>query len=148
MTKKWTIGAFIVILIAILVLPFVVNIGRAGGDPEVSLDTPQINAMPVKECIAPTDYMRESHMVLLNEWRDAVVRDGNYEYVSSSGQVYEMSLDETCLGCHSNQEDFCDKCHEYASVDLYCWDCHGLVDADNPEATILTSDDVVMKERP
>lgn len=146
MIKKWTIGVFTVIIIAILAVPFIVNIGQAKGSPDVSLDTPQINAMPVKECIEPTDYMRESHMQLLDQWRDAVVRQGQYQYVSQSGQVYDMSLDETCLGCHSNQEEFCDRCHEFSSVDLYCWQCHGLEDSDNPNATYMTTDDVLFTE--
>ncbi len=147
MTKKWTIGIFIVIVIGIFAVPFLVNAGQPERDPEVSYDTPQINAMEVKQCIEPTEYMKESHMVLLDEWRNSVVRDGNYEYRSQSGQIYEMSLDETCLGCHSNQADFCDKCHEYSSVELYCWQCHGNVDTENPEATIITDDDVLFTEK-
>jgi len=25
-----------------------------------------------------------------------------------------MSLSQTCLGCHSNKEKFCDACHNYS----------------------------------
>ena len=27
-----------------------------------------------------------------------------------------MSLSNTCLDCHSNKAEFCDRCHNYASV--------------------------------
>jgi len=37
---------------------------------------------------------------------------------------FDMSLSNTCLSCHTNKAEFCDKCHGYASVDPYCWDCH------------------------
>ncbi|MGD8893899.1 MAG: menaquinol oxidoreductase, partial [Desulfobacterales bacterium] len=30
----------------------------------------------------------------------------------------------TCLDCHEEKAEFCDKCHNYASVSPYCWECH------------------------
>ena len=80
----------------------------------------------VEKCVAPTDYMRSSHMDLLHEWRDDVVRRQQRSFESVDGQVYEMSLTKTCLGqCHTNREEFCDRCHAYAAVPTpNCWDCH------------------------
>jgi hypothetical protein len=63
-------------------------------------------------------------MDLLNQWRNAVVRDGERDYVASSGEVFNMSLTETCLDCHENRDAFCTRCHDYASVEPKCWDCH------------------------
>ena len=63
-------------------------------------------------------------MELLNEWRIKSVREGTNVYVASDGQEYEMSLQNTCLSCHSNKENFCDSCHSYAEVNPDCWDCH------------------------
>jgi hypothetical protein len=34
--------------------------------------------------------------------------------------------DATCLGCHKNKSEFCDRCHSYSGVDPYCMDCHVL----------------------
>jgi hypothetical protein len=68
--------------------------------------------------------MRADHMTLLNEWRDLVVRENQRTYTATDGTEYEMSLTKTCLDCHSNKEEFCDKCHTYADVSPYCWDCH------------------------
>jgi len=77
-----------------------------------------------KDCIEPAAYMRAKHMELLDEWRDAVVRRAEHVYVASDGQHHDMSLTGTCLRCHSDPAKFCNKCHEYAGVDVFCWDCH------------------------
>ncbi len=77
-----------------------------------------------KECVAPTEYMRKSHMKLLLDWRDKVVRQDQLKYTAPDGKVYDMSLTRTCLNCH-DKEGFCDRCHTYAGVSSpYCWDCH------------------------
>lgn len=77
------------------------------------------------QCVEATGYMRSSHMDLLNQWRDRVVREGERDYTSSlTGTSYDMSLSRTCMGCHTNKSTFCDDCHTYMAVDPYCWDCH------------------------
>ena len=124
MYKGGRIIAFAALFCLAVLSPFIVNLANAAPAPETSLDTPAINAQQTKECVASTEYMKDNHMQLLYEWRNDVVRDGSREYESASGQVYEKSLDGTCLECHSNREEFCDSCHDYASVDPYCWDCH------------------------
>ena len=82
--------------------------------------------LPVSErtCIAPTEFMRTSHMELLTGWRDDVVRRGARVYTASSGRTFNKSLSGTCLECHAGKQDFCDRCHTYAAVKVYCWDCH------------------------
>jgi hypothetical protein len=77
------------------------------------------------QCVAPTEFMRASHMKLLGEWRDRVVRDGVRTYTDSRGHVVRMSLSGTCLGaCHTDKAKFCDRCHDYANVKPTCWNCH------------------------
>jgi hypothetical protein len=77
------------------------------------------------ECVAPVGYMRASHMKLLDEWRDRVVRDGVRSYTDRNGRVVTMSLSKTCIGeCHTDKTTFCDRCHDYAGVKPTCWDCH------------------------
>jgi len=75
-------------------------------------------------CIEDTDYMRDRHQDFLNQWRHAVVRNGETEYTSTSGETHTMSLTGTCLSCHSNRDTFCTACHDYANVEPRCWDCH------------------------
>ena len=82
-----------------------------------------------KECVRSKEFMKAGHMQLLDDWRDKVVRDGKRVYVNDKGKQFNISLSNTCLDCHSNKADFCDQCHNYASVAPYCWDCH----IDNPK---------------
>ena len=88
---------------------------------------PPTLARPVgaTQCVAPVEFMRASHMKLLEQWRDRVVRDGVRTYTDSSGHVVRMSLSGTCLGtCHTDKAKFCDRCHDYADVKPTCWNCH------------------------
>lgn len=79
-----------------------------------------------KQCVAPTSYMRASHMRLLQRWREEVVRHDQRQYVAFNGNIYQKSLTRTCLGCH-NKEQFCDRCHAYAGISSpNCWGCHNV----------------------
>ena len=75
-------------------------------------------------CVLPAAEMRASHMELLNDWRDLAVRQGDRIMNTSDGRTYTRSLTGTCLGCHTDKAKFCDRCHDYAAVTPYCWDCH------------------------
>jgi len=88
------------------------------GEPP-TLDTPKGDA-----CIEEVEYMRASHMDLLNDWRNDVVRDGVRQYEASDGTVHEMSLTNTCLDCHESRTGFCTECHDYSGVRPLCWECH------------------------
>ena len=121
MNDKKLIIAGLIIFIAIVLFPFLYNMGKASPAPDLVL-TPEAKA--AKQCVRSTEYMRASHMQLLDEWRHNVVRNAEHVYVNPQGKEYEMSLTRTCLECHSNKAEFCDRCHDYASVRPYCWDCH------------------------
>jgi methionine salvage enolase-phosphatase E1 len=116
--------AGLIIFVALLTFPFYINQGKSIEKAEPSLDTPVIKQLEKKECIRPKDEMKAGHMKILNRWRDEVVRDGNRELIHVGGRVFEKSLQNGCLQCHSNKKKFCDECHSYAGVDPYCWDCH------------------------
>ncbi len=78
-----------------------------------------------KQCVAPLSYMRTSHMQLLMDWRDGLVRRNIHTYAAFNGRNFNISLTGTCLTrCHTSKADFCDRCHNYAGVSVYCWDCH------------------------
>jgi hypothetical protein len=120
------------VLIGILVFcvlvgfPFLYNRGKAAKMSEPGLDTPVIQSMPEAErvCIESKAYMQDNHMKLLNEWRDQVVREGRRDYTGFTKKSYTISLQNTCLECHSNYDNFCDRCHTYTGTKPYCWDCH------------------------
>jgi hypothetical protein len=89
-----------------------------GGPPELQ------KAVEGKDCVEPAAFMRAKHMELLDNWRDAAVRRAEHVYVATDGKHHDISLTGTCLRCHSEPAKFCNKCHEYAGVEAYCWDCH------------------------
>jgi hypothetical protein len=84
----------------------------------------QVVPVNAKECVAPIAYMRKSHMTLLYDWRDQVVRNNNRQFTAYNGKTYTRSLTKTCLECHGPKADFCERCHTYASVSITCWNCH------------------------
>ena len=121
--------AGLIIFVALVTFPFYNNFGKANAKPEPKTDTPAIKEAQAllgkKEvCVEPKAFMKAEHMQILNDWRDSVVRDGNRVYVATDGKHYNMSLQNTCMKCHSNKKEFCDKCHNYMAVKPYCWDCH------------------------
>ncbi len=118
------IGIGLIIFVGLLLIPYGYGLIRRSPAPQLSLDTPAIRALAEKRCVESTPYMRANHMEMLNTWRNAVVRDGDRIYVSSSGKEVPMSLSQTCLSCHSNKEQFCDRCHNYAAVQPACFNCH------------------------
>ena len=113
----------IVIFVGLITLPFWFSGEKATAKPDPKLDTPEILKLAETErtCVESKDYMKREHMKMLNEWRDWVVRDGLTIYVNAEGKEYTMSLQNTCMKCHSNKTKFCDECHNYASVKPYCW---------------------------
>lgn len=113
------------IVIFILLMTFPIWYNLAGEKPDHT---------PKKEqgkCVESVEFMRAWHMDLLNDWRDAVVRERNRVYINSKGVEHTMSLSNTCMECHTERDKFCDKCHDYAAVSVYCFDCH----IDNPKGT-------------
>ena len=124
MYDKGKIIAGLFIFIGLVTFPFLYNIGKVNAKPELKIDTPVIEQLKEKECVESEEFMKANHMQLLNKWRDMAVRDGERVYVNRKGEKYEISLQNTCLKCHSNKKEFCDKCHNYMSVKTHCWDCH------------------------
>lgn len=109
----------LVIFVGLVVSPFVLNIGKANfKQPELKLPANE------KKCVESLEYMRENHMQLLNEWRDWALRDGKRTYTNHAGKEFTISLQNTCMKCHTSKAEFCDKCHNDAGVSPYCWDCH------------------------
>jgi hypothetical protein len=126
MYDRWKIIIGIIIFVALVTSPFYLAGKKATAKPDPKVDTPEILKLPESErkCVEATEFMKTEHMKLLNQWRDWVVRDGDTIYTNAEGKKYTISLQNTCMNCHSNKTKFCDECHNYAAVSPYCWDCH------------------------
>jgi len=122
--KKILIG--LIIFVALVASPFFLNMGKdkATAKPDIKIDTPEISKLEDKRCVEPREVMRATHMKILDTWRDSVVRNGDRGQILISGKKYDKSLENGCLKCHSNKEEFCDKCHVYLDVKPACWECH------------------------
>lgn len=124
MTKQWIVTGLVVFVLAVL-SPFwfnMVTTTQAAPEPELLG-----RAKEARKCVLDKYDMRANHMALLDEWRDAVVRDADRIYVAANGKSFHMSLstgENSCLGCHEDKAKFCDSCHTYTSVEPYCWECH------------------------
>lgn len=159
MNDKPRIIAGLVVFIALALFPVWYGLGgMASGYPtdkdDLELDLPDRADQVLfatdadYHCIEDLEFMRANHMDTLNNWRNAVVRDGQKLYTSQAyGVPYEMSLTHTCMRCHKSRQAFCAKCHEYAGVKSFgrldpsmapppgqaepqeeygvmCWNCH------------------------
>ena len=108
----------LVIFVALMTFPIWSSLGKAAPAPKPKLPVHE------KKCVEDKAFMRSTHMQLLNEWRDQALRKGNREYINKEGKRFWISLQNTCMKCHDDKAAFCDKCHTYATVKPYCWDCH------------------------
>jgi len=119
MYNKGLIVPGLVVFVFIATFPFWYNGLSAGTVPK-----PELPPGGEKTCVAPAKVMRSTHMVMLNQWRDEVLRDGLRTAVKVDGKEYRRGLQTACMSCHTNKEKFCDTCHNYTAVQPYCWSCH------------------------
>lgn len=120
MRDRGLILAGLAVFLVLITFPVWYNVaaGTSAKGPELKLPTAE------KQCVAPKETMRAAHMEMLVGWRDLVVRRSDRTYRAWDGKTYTMSLTQTCLKCHDSKEQFCDRCHAYAGLQPYCWDCH------------------------
>ncbi|MBE9567169.1 MAG: hypothetical protein IMF14_00635 [Proteobacteria bacterium] len=88
-----------------------------------------------KKCIHPEDEMRRNHMNYILHERDETMHEG------IRGEPEGLA---NCINCHvepnesgeiagiETKEHFCSACHEYAAVQIDCFQCH----ADRPQKYI------------
>jgi predicted CXXCH cytochrome family protein len=78
-------------------------------------------------CVEPVEVMRRDHMKFLLHQRDQTVLEGERD------SKYSLT---GCMDCHNpasadgeviryeNPQHFCSSCHQYASVNIDCFECH------------------------
>jgi hypothetical protein len=113
--------AGLIIFLVLATSPFWLNFGSTTAAPE--LEYPE----GIEQCVEDTDWMRANHMQLLKEWNSAIPNHGPERLMElAQDDNWNGDLTLSCLTCHTKKENFCDRCHSYAGVDLdrYCWQCH------------------------
>jgi hypothetical protein len=120
MRDRYVIIGALVLFAALVTSPiwYAKAAGATAAPPDIKLPSGE------KACVMPTEYMRTSHMDLLISWREQVVREDERNWTAPDGKVYTASLSNTCLKCHDDKAEFCDRCHDYAGVAPTCWNCH------------------------
>jgi hypothetical protein len=109
----------LIIFVLLVSFPVWYNHGDAGEAPVLEMPKDGL------QCILPAAEMRPKHMQLLNEWRDDALRRGEREFTVKVGdQMFQKGLTITCMECHSSFQRFCNECHDYVAVKVYCWECH------------------------
>lgn len=122
--NRGTVIAGIVVFLIVATFPIWYSGGKPVPPPDLKLDTPAIQGLREKLCVEPAAVMRANHMTLLADWRDDVVRQGKRTYRGADGRLHSISLTGTCLECHSNKKQFCDRCHDFSGAKPACWSCH------------------------
>lgn len=113
----------LVILVGLTALPMLSNAGELGPVPPKA----KMKASDKTECVEPVGVMRKNHMEFLLHKRDETMREGV--------RTKKHSLSE-CIDCHVTANDkgefarfgddkhFCSSCHNFAAVNVDCFDCH------------------------
>ena len=110
----------LIIFLGLITLPLWYNAasGKTGYVPKPKAPADK------KECVEPKNDIRIIHKDLLADWREVVVRKAGTIYIAGNRKKHVMSLNRTCMSCHTDRVEFCDACHNYVGVTNKCWDCH------------------------
>ena len=87
------------------------------------------------KCVEPEEEMRRNHMDYIMHQRDKTVHEGVRTEKHSLAKCIDchVSPDENGeIATSESEEHFCNGCHEYASVQIDCFQCH----ADKPQKYI------------
>lgn len=100
---------------------------------------PTVHEPEGKECVEDEDEMRRNHMNYILHQRDETMYKGIRANTDDKGYSLAECIDchvfpnkEGNIATHDDDEHFCNACHQYASVQIDCFDCH----ADKPQKYI------------
>ncbi|MDH5612403.1 MAG: hypothetical protein OEY66_08115, partial [Gammaproteobacteria bacterium] len=102
------------------------------GTPFPSIHEPEGEGV---ECVEDEDEMRRNHMNYILHQRDKTMHEGIRTETYSLSKCIDCHVQPNDKGevpTHENKEHFCVACHQYASVQIDCFECH----ADRPQKFI------------
>jgi len=94
---------------------------------ERSFPVPQKHFSSTQKCVQPIAEMRRNHMKYILHHRDETMHEGI--------RTRRYSIEE-CVNCHATKDSkgeyipvnapdqFCNSCHNYAAVNIDCFECH------------------------
>lgn len=133
--REFLIKNYIYLLLVIVMVCCIIGIGIVFADSPADIPPPKQKYSEETVCVEPVEIMRKQHFEFMLEHRDDTVIDGI--------RTKKHSLNE-CIDCHitanaqgeyarySEDTHFCASCHQYAAVNIDCFQCH----ADRPEEAI------------
>ncbi len=92
------------------------------------------------KCVQPEDEIRRNHMKYILHQRDKTVHEGIRTERYSLAKCIDCHVQPDENGKivdHTSDEHFCNACHQYAAVQIDCFECH----ADRPQKFIKRSTD-------
>ncbi len=97
--------------------------------PAVAGDVPMpvIPAAKGVHCVRPVAWMRQNHMRLLMQLRDAAVHEGirnRQESLPGCLTCHVSKLADGTYPSATSPKFFCNACHSYAGVSIDCFSCH------------------------
>jgi [DsrC]-trisulfide reductase subunit J len=126
--------AFASLLSLLLLLPLATTAAAdEGGEKEflpfsdLSFPETERHFSATEKCVQPVEEMRKNHMNYILHQRDETVHEGI--------RTRRYSLEE-CVNCHAarnaagdyipvnDPDQFCFSCHNYAAVNIDCFQCH------------------------
>jgi hypothetical protein len=138
-TSNALIAAGLVCMASLAVVAYAANDENTVAADGGRVPVPAIPMGQGENCVEDTGFMRRNHMSLLDHQRDKTMHEG----IRSK----QHSLKE-CISCHvvtgpdampvtvSSPQHFCRSCHDYAAVNIDCFQCH----ASRPEPGNLPAD--------
>ena len=122
-----TLNLKFLVLLAGLLLVLPVTADDSGIVPP-----PKAKASEENGCVAPVEDMRKNHMDKILHQRDLTMRQGVRTKPNSLAECVNCHITPKKDGTYANfgeNEHFCSSCHNYAAVNIDCFECH----RDKPE---------------
>ena len=133
--RKLLAKYYIYLLLVITIAFCVIGISIVFAESSQDIPPPKQKYSEETLCVEPVEEMRRQHFEFMLEHRDKTVIEGI--------RTKKHSLNE-CIDCHitanaqgeyarySQDTHFCASCHQFAAVNIDCFQCH----ADRPEEAI------------
>jgi hypothetical protein len=123
----------ILVLIGFMLLSTSTLVGTAQAEtPFPTINEPSDKSL---KCIQPEDEMRRNHMNYILHERDETMHEGIRDEPGSLSACIDCHVEPNAQGEIADIESdqhFCNGCHQYASVQIDCFQCH----ADRPQKFI------------